>query len=131
MSTKAGESQIHSLTTVNKANNCNSSSMTEKCSTSSKPASVGASGEAAQSPSASTTTKSVAANLSNQAERNTRSPQNENQNLRSDRVPKGANYAVSFQNRFGRWRTGTLLHRRPLHAFVAFRQENKKGGYLL
>ena len=41
--------------------------MKKKSSTSTKPASVGASGAAVQKPTASTTTKSVAANHSNRA----------------------------------------------------------------
>ena len=65
------------------------------------PASVGASGVAAQKTATSTTTKSVAANLSNPAERKTRSPQKGNQKLKSNQVPKGANDPVALHNKFG------------------------------
>ena len=65
------------------------------------PASVVASDVAAQKPTASTTTKSVAANLSNPAERKTRSPQKGNQEQKSDRVPKVANDLVALHNKLG------------------------------
>ena len=101
MSTQAGESQILSLTSVNITNTCKSSSMTEKCNTSSRQASVGASGVAAPKPAASTLTKSVAANLPTRVERNPRSPNKGNQKLKSDRMPKGANDPVALHNKFG------------------------------
>ena len=62
------------------------------------PASVVASDVAAQKPTASTTTKSVPANLSNPVERKTRSPQKGNQDKKSDRVPKVANDLVALHN---------------------------------
>ena len=79
ISTRAGEIQILSRTSVNKTNTCNSSSMTEKCSTSSSPAAVGASGVVGPKPAASTITKSVAANLPTRVERNLRYPKKGNQ----------------------------------------------------
>ena len=63
--------------------------MTEKCSTLSIPTSLGA---------ASNTTKLVAANLSNRAERNPRPPKKGNQKLRSDRAPNGANDPVALED---------------------------------
>ena len=95
------------------------------------PASVVASDVAAQKPTASTTTKSVAANLSNPAERKTRSPQKGNQKLKSDQVPKGANDLVALHNKLGALENMDFAPSPSSTAFVAFRQENKKGGYLL
>ena len=130
MSTQTGESQIISMTSVTKT--YNSSSMAEKCSTSSIPGPVSASGVVAQKSEASTSTRSVAANLSNRAERNTRSTQKGNQKLRCDRVRKRANDAVALHNRFGALEDIDFAPSPsdPPHAFVAFRQE-KKRGYLL
>ena len=61
---------------------------------------MGASGVAAQKLAASYTTKLVAANLSNRAERNPQSPKKGNQKLRSD-LPKGANDQVALHNILG------------------------------
>ena len=98
-STQAGESQILSLTSVNKS--VKSSSSTDTRSTLSKPTSAGSSGEAAPEPTVSTFTKSVAANPSTRVERNTRSPQKGNQKHRRDRVSKGANDPVALHDKFG------------------------------
>ena len=77
------------------------------------PASVVASDVAAQKTAASTTTKSVAANLSKPAGRKTRSPQKGNQKLKSDRVPKGANHLVALHKRFWALEDMDFEHLRP------------------
>ena len=90
ISTRAGEIQILSRTSVNKTNTCNSSSMTEKCSTSPIPF-CGRFRCSHQKPADSTTTKSVAANLSPEGK------------LKTQKQPgaQGGKDAVAFYNRFG------------------------------
>ena len=100
-STQAHESQILSLTSVNKSVKSSSITVTDTRSTLSKPTSAGSSGVAAPKPAASTSTKSVAANPSTRVERNTRSPQKGNQKHRRDRVSKGANDQVALHSKFG------------------------------
>ena len=106
--------------------------MTEKCSTSSIPASVGAGfevGVVASKPAASTITKSVAANLPTQVERNPRSPKKGNQKLKSDRVPKGANDPVALHNKFGALKDMDVALS-PSSTRVRSHSPKKKGDYL-
>ena len=126
-STQAGESQILSITSVNKSVNSISISIVNR-STLSGPTFAGAT---APKPAASTLKgRELQISRIDPGEIHDL-PRGVIKNKSSDRVPKGANDPVALHYTTGRWRTWTLLHLRPPHVFVAFRRETKKGGYLV
>ena len=126
-STQAGESQILSLTSVNKSVNSSSSS-TDDRSTLSGPTFAGSLVVTAPKPATSTNTKSRAAIFLDRSWRS--SPKKGNLKREATGCLRGQMIQSYFIIDSGRWRTWTLLHLRPPHTFVAFHQENKIGGNL-